>query len=585
MARLRPRRGNGKAHSSIRGLVRPLHRILSRVVILFMIPALLYVCLLPVLPLMEPDETRYSDIPSLMNRTGDGVTPRLNHVLYFEKPPLAYWATALLFKGFGENEFAARLFTGLCTWGLILLAYAAGRHQRDEKAGLYCAAVMSTFFFVFALGRINLLDMPLALFTGLAIWSGWRYLSDSAPRRQWLYLLYGSSALAFLTKGLIGIVFPFAILVLWLVADRRWREIPRLLSPVGMLLSCAVALPWLVLVQKANPDFFWFFFFQEHFLRYATTMHGRDQSLFMYIPVLLAGTLPWSAFLWQIWKERDREAGPLFGRSEKRFLWTWVIFIFLFFTFSSSKLIPYLSPLFVPAAVFFGQLFRRHDEQAPPADAAPREKRLYRVPVYLLAVLVVGALSAPLFLNGMQLRSGALFPVPDSWPLLAAAPMAAILLLAFLPEWLRSKLRRGWFASAYLLSVVFLASLVFPASCLLTNDHTSGPLAKAVRLHVPAGEALYQFRVSLYGFDFYNHLRAPVVEDFGELSFGIRHLQPDERARYFLSAEEFYRLCQEKHDIYAVTQYKEWHEEIRGRVSEMTILWDNGVYYLIRIRC
>jgi hypothetical protein len=262
-----------------------------------------------------------------------------------------------------------------------------------------------------------------------------------------------------------------------------------------------------------------------------------------------------------------------------------VIFIFLFFTFSSSKLIPYLSPLFVPAAVFFGQLFRRHDEQAPPADAAPGKKMLYRVPVYIFAVLVVGALSAPLFLNGMQLRSGALFPVPDSWPLVAAAPMAAILLLAFLPEWLRSKLRRGWFASVYLLSAVFLASLVFPASCLLTNDHTSGPLAKAVRVHVPAGEALYQFRVSLYGFDFYNHLRAPVVEDFGELSFGIRHLQPDERARYFLSAEEFYRLCQEKHDIYAVTQYKEWHEEIRGKVSEMTILWDNGVYYLIRIRC
>jgi len=179
----------------------------EKLLFLFIVPVFLYVMLLPVMPLMEPDEARYSDIPSLMNSTGDYVTPHLNHVVYLEKPPLCYWATALSFKIFGENDFSSRLFVGLCAWGCIILVYFMGIFFASEKTGLYSAGVLSTFLFHFALGRLNILDIPLAFFVCLAVWSGYRYVEKGGSRKTWIYLFYFSSALAFLTKGLIGIVF------------------------------------------------------------------------------------------------------------------------------------------------------------------------------------------------------------------------------------------------------------------------------------------------------------------------------------------------------------------------------------------
>src|SRR5512139_1412498 len=105
----------------------------SKITLFFIIPFVIYISLLTVMPLMEPDEARYSAIPSAMNYTGDYVTPHLKGTVYLEKPPLCYWATALFFKIFGENEFSARLFSALCAWGCILLVYAIGTFYHDAK--------------------------------------------------------------------------------------------------------------------------------------------------------------------------------------------------------------------------------------------------------------------------------------------------------------------------------------------------------------------------------------------------------------------------------------------------------------------
>ncbi len=164
----------------------------SKIFFLFIIPVFLYIFLLPVMPLIEPDEARYSDIPSLMNRTGDYITPHLNHVVYLEKPPLCYWVTALLFKIFGANEFSSRLFAALCAWGCILLVYRIGSFFHDEKTGLYSAGVLGTFLYFSTLGKIDILDMPLTFFVGLAIWSGYRYVVGDCWNKKWLHLLYAS---------------------------------------------------------------------------------------------------------------------------------------------------------------------------------------------------------------------------------------------------------------------------------------------------------------------------------------------------------------------------------------------------------
>ena len=98
----------------------------------------------------------------------------------------------------------------------------------------YLRSVIYTYLDCSILGKINILDMPLTFFVILATWAGYRYFAGECQRKGWLYLFYVVSALAFLTKGLIGVVFPFAITILWLSTSKRWGDILRLFSPVGM---------------------------------------------------------------------------------------------------------------------------------------------------------------------------------------------------------------------------------------------------------------------------------------------------------------------------------------------------------------
>jgi len=537
------------------------------------------------MPLMEPDEARYSDIPSLMNRTGDYITPHLNHVVYLEKPPLGYWATALLFKIFGENEFSSRLFAALCAWGCILLVYRIGSFFHDEKTGLYSAGVLSTFLYHSIIGKINILDMPLTFFVSLATWAGYRYFAGGCQRRRSLYLLYVSSALAFLTKGLIGILFPFAITILWLLISKRWRDVLRLFSPVGMILFLLISCPWIILVQKANKDFLWFFFIQEHFLRYTTELSHRNHGILSYVPIVIFGTLPWSAFLLKALKEGVEKRIPLFKATEKHFLLIWIFFIFIFFSISSSKLIPYVAPVFIPIAVIFGHLFRSYeDREISPKEGGGR-RFLYDLPIILQPLMFITLIILPLFLKNMKLGKYLQnYHVEKCWWLLIL-PILFQVMITFLPALVRQRWRRGWFLTITILSALFLISIHFPIAHFLTPYRSAYPVSKAIDAFLPPNQELFQYRMSLYGIDFYNKIRTPLVEACGELEFGFIHLPPDEFSHYYLSSERFYQRCKENGDIYCVTRYKENVEGLNRRFSTVEILWDNGEYYLLRLRC
>jgi 4-amino-4-deoxy-L-arabinose transferase-like glycosyltransferase len=539
------------------------------------------------MPLMEPDEARYSDIPSLMNRTGDYITPHLHHVVYLEKPPLSYWATALLFKIFGENEFSSRLFVALCAWGCIFLVYRMGTYFHDEKTGLYSAGVLSTFLYHSILGKINTLDMPLTLFVGLATWAGYRYFAGDGQKRGWLYLLYISSGLAFLTKGLIGVVFPFAIMILWLFISKRWRDMLRLFSPVGMILFLLISCPWIILVQKANKDFLWFFFIREHFLRYTATSGSRNHPIWFYVPIVVLGTLPWSAFLWKALREGVEKRAPLFRAEEKHFLLIWIFFIFIFFSFSSSQLIPYIAPLFIPIAVLFGHLFRLYEDRDIPLEKKRGKRFLYDLPIILMSlVFIIGLILACLIRN---LGLGAYqinLPFENGWWLILS-PILFLVMMVFLPLLVERKWRRGWFLTVTILSTLFLVSIHFPISHYLTPYKSAYPVSKAIRALLPPNQEVYQFRTSLYGIDFYNKIRTPLVGRYGggELNFGIHQLPPEERSHYYLLIEEFYHRCKEKGELYCVTQGKENVEALKKEVSTLEVLWENGVYYFLRLRC
>jgi 4-amino-4-deoxy-L-arabinose transferase-like glycosyltransferase len=557
----------------------------GKIFFLFIIPLFLYIFLLPVMPLMEPDEARYSDIASLMNRTGDYITPHLNHVVYLEKPPLCYWATALLFKIFGENEFSSRLFVALCAWGCILLVYRMGAFFHDEKTGLYSAGVLSTFLYHSILGKINILDIPLTFFVCLATWAGYRYFAGECQKKKWLYLLYVGSALAFLTKGLIGVVFPFAITILWLFISKRWRDVLRLFSPVGMIFFILISCPWIILVQKANKDFLWFFFIHEHFLRYTTTLHARNHTILFYIPIILLGTLPWSAFLLKALKEGVGKRVPPFKAAERQFLLIWILFIFIFFSISSSKLVPYIAPIFLPIAVIFGHLFRLYEDQSMSREEGRGRRFLYDLPVISQSFILITLLILPLFIRDMGMGEYLGIVRVEKWCGLVILPVVFQVMIIFLPALVKKKWRSGWFLTITLLSTLFLISIHFPITHLLAHSRSAYPVSKAIRMLLPPNQELFQVGISLYGIDFYNKIRTPLVGHGGELEFGFNQLPFDERSRYYLSAQELFKRCKEKGGLYCVTRYKENVEELKKRVSVIEVLWDNGIFYLLRLKC
>jgi 4-amino-4-deoxy-L-arabinose transferase-like glycosyltransferase len=158
---------------------------------------------------------------------------------------------------------------------------------------------------------------------------------------------------AVLSKGVVGLLIPGATLLLYTLAERNWRLCRRLHLITGPLLFLAITAPWFVLISARNPEFAWFFFVHEHFLRYTTTIHHRIEPWYYFIPMLVAGWLPWTVLVadacWRGWKA---EPGATF--QPRRFLLIWCGFVLLFFSASGSKMPPYILPLFPAAALLAG---------------------------------------------------------------------------------------------------------------------------------------------------------------------------------------------------------------------------------------
>ena len=307
-------------------------------------------------PLANPDEGRYSEISREMVASGDWLTPRLNGIKYFEKPPLQYWASAASLRLFGNDEFAARAYVALCGLATLLIVAFTGTRMRSSEAGIASAvALMSSPYFM-ALGGIVTLDMGLTLWTTATLCA---YLlaeaaADPRARRRWMIAAWAAIALAVLSKGLVGIVFPAAALFLHCLLRRDFSPILRLEWGHGLLVFLAIAAPWFVAVSYANPEFAEFFFVHEHFTRFLTTEHRRSEPWWYFIPILFAGFLPWMfalpAAIARAWRGEARsQAQPL------RLAIAFSVFVVVFFSASGSKLPAYILPAFPPLALVLGR--------------------------------------------------------------------------------------------------------------------------------------------------------------------------------------------------------------------------------------
>jgi 4-amino-4-deoxy-L-arabinose transferase-like glycosyltransferase len=322
--------------------------------------------------LIRPDEGRYAEIPREMAESGDFVTPRLNGLKYFEKPPLQYWATAIAYDVFGEHNWTARLWPALTGFLGILLAGFTAYKLYGREIGVCAAALLAGMLWYLLGGHFNSLDEGVTFFMGAAL-SGFllaqRNGASAAEERRWMLFAWAAMAAAMLSKGLIGVVLPGAVLVLYTLLERDWALWRRLHILPGIFLFLAIAAPWFVICGERNPEFLHFFFIHEHFERYLTNEHNREGSWWYFVPLLVAGVLPWLVHMaWLAPRVLDptaqaRADGAKPFRPE-RVLAVWIVFIFVFFSASSSKLPSYILPLFPAIALLYAPAFARMGAQA-----------------------------------------------------------------------------------------------------------------------------------------------------------------------------------------------------------------------------
>jgi 4-amino-4-deoxy-L-arabinose transferase-like glycosyltransferase len=308
--------------------------------------------MLGVRTLVPPDEGRYAEMAREMFASGDWITTRLNGIKYFEKPPLQTWMNALSFTLFGLGEWQARLWTGLCGLGGVILTGYAGAKVFGRRVGVYAALVLGSSFFWVACGQIDSLDMGLSGMMTISLCALLIAQRDgaSAPeRRNWMLACWAGMALAVLSKGLIGLMLPGAVLVLYTLFTRDWKLWTRLHIVKGLLLFFAIATPWFVLVALRNPEQPHFFFIHEHWDRFFGKEHHREQAWYAFFVLTAVGIVPWLGVLAQsLWLGARREAGQFRPRL---MLLIWAVFILLFFTKSNSKLPGYILPIFPALAL------------------------------------------------------------------------------------------------------------------------------------------------------------------------------------------------------------------------------------------
>lgn len=459
--------------------------------------------------LVPTDEGRYAEMAREMVTNNDWITPRLNGIKYFEKPPLQNWMNALTFKAFGFGEWQARLWTGLCgLLGIALVAYT-GRRLFSERVGFTAALVLASSFFWSALAHINTLDMGLAGMMTLALCGlllAQRNDATVRERRNWMLVCWAGMALSVLSKGLIGVVLPGAVLVLYTVLARDWAIWKRLHPVSGLLTFFAITTPWFVLVSMANPEFPEFFFIHEHFQRFTSKVHNRSGPAYYFIPILVLGIVPWLGILVQsLWSSR-RDDG--IGFQPKKMLLVWSVFIFLFFSISGSKLPSYILPIFPSLAL----LIACHLENA--------SSRAIGFTAGLLALFSAIGLAyvSKIPALGTEAYELPLYQSYANWVGMAAALAVIGGLIAI---WLARR-QKEW-------AIIVLAVTGFIGGQLLILGHEPlGRYASGV-LHVPAIQAELTPQTPIYAvgryeqaLPFYLRRTMILVQHADEMSFGLQ---------------------------------------------------------------
>jgi len=459
-------------------------------------------------PLFDPDEGRYAEIPREMLVGGDWVIPHLNGLVYLEKPPLQYWATAIVYACLGISEGTARLATGCAGYLTLALVFLLARRLWGLRAAVEALLLTLGSILFVLLGHQLTLDMSLTacLFGCLtAFICAQTQREEPSACRAWMTLSWAAMALAVLTKGLIGLLIPGFSLVVYSLWQRDFRLWRHLHVAIGLPVFIGLAAPWFVLAARANDRFLWFFFVREHWQRFLTPIEMRSQPWWFFVPVLVLGVLPWVSQALRVLVTGWRRNEPAGRFDARRLLWIWSVFVLAFFSASHSKLIPYILPAIPTFALLVAAPRPGHDRGHLLAGAL------------LTLCFAAGVLG---FASGWRSSAGGLALLLLLRPALLAT---AAVLLAAGALCLRLRARRrplaalaalclGWFAAA-----VTITGGGFAVEGLYSAKDAAAAIARAATPGAPV------FTVQDYyqSLPFYLRQTVTLVDYHDEFTFGL----------------------------------------------------------------
>ena len=473
-------------------------------------------------PYMNPSEARYIEIPREMLASGDWLTPHINGVPYFEKPPLFYWMQGAAMGIFGSDEWAGRIVTALLSTLTCLITYAVGRMLYGRKSGLLAALVLSTSLMGYGLAHVAMLDIPVSFFITacIACFFSAQHTENLKVRRNLYLLMYVASALAMMTKGLIGIVIPGIVIGAWIALTRQWRILKEVHLILGGLIFLAIVVPWHWLMAHQHPEFLNFYFIHEHFTRYLTNEHKRTAPWWFFIAITPVGLLPWT-FITSFRRKPESSGIPLHqwlrldpglrrddGQGDKLFLLLWIALPLIFFSTSHSKLISYIFPIFPPLAILIGH-----------ALTTASLKQL-RVNAIGMAVVLGALLIAMHLLPALPGKAGQKLAMLTaiSWPML----LPIIVALAYLVITLIR--RRPPLSLIGALALVGVG-LGFTANYGIAplDMSTTKPLTDTLKQRLAPNDMVAAYGSYWQDLPVYLNRTVTVVGWTGELSFGVTH--------------------------------------------------------------
>lgn len=346
------------------------------------------------LGLTDRDEGSNAEAAREMLETGDWISPTLNYEPRYAKPAFVYWLISASYTLFGINEFAARFpsaVSGLC----VMLVQYVFVYRWVGAPVAWLASIMLLLNMEFlAINRMVLTDPELVLFTTLAGYSFWQGLSHESRRRWWFAAFYLSMGFGMLVKGPVGLIIPLMGVIPYVTLTRQWGRLWQKGFPIiGIMLIAAVAAPWYVVMFQIHGDAYWAAAQANTTGRFMNPMEGHGGTILFYLPVLLVGFFPWSAFLptvlyhtlkrWKAyWQEQE-------GASQEQclefFLSLWVVGLLLFFTLSATRLPHYIYPAFPASAVLVALWWKRFLAEESPAGITMSSRILVGV-AYLLGI-------------------------------------------------------------------------------------------------------------------------------------------------------------------------------------------------------